>query len=173
MTLNSKHDDLHYAIIGTMNKAFVKEPDGAGPGHCPRCGSLGDPVGQVTLSARLPPDALHNLAEAACFCPYSRCDVAYFDEFDRVVGTESLLRPAWPKAGDAPLCACFGLTLQDMEQDIEEGVPTRVRALLAQAKSPAARCATEAANGQSCVGEVQRSYLRLRDERQSGKPRET
>ena len=36
-----------------MNKAFVREPDDTGAGHCPRCGSLGIAVGAETLAAQL------------------------------------------------------------------------------------------------------------------------
>jgi hypothetical protein len=148
-----------------MNKAFVKEPDSSATPLCPRCGSLGQPVGPATLAAHLRPEALANVSEAAYFCPFPRCAAAYFDAFDRVIGTEGLLKPVWPKNPDAPLCACFGLTHQDVEADVREGGVARVRALVAKARSPEARCGTMAANGQSCVGEVQRCYMRLREEK--------
>jgi hypothetical protein len=144
-----------------MNKAFVREPDPLGDGRCPACGSAGTPVGAVTLDAQLPPQVRRGLGDAAWFCPYSRCDVVYFDMFERTVRAAALGRPVSPKALDAPLCACFGLSRDDVEADVREGAPRRVRDLLAKARSAEARCETAAASGRSCVADVQRYYLRL------------
>jgi hypothetical protein len=143
-----------------MNKAFVKEADST-EANCPRCGSTGVAVGPITLEAQLDEAALRGIAEQAFFCPAATCDVAYFDAFERVVRCDSLRKPACPKDPTAPLCACFGLTIDDVEADLAEGTPTRVRALLAKAKSPEAHCQTLAASGQSCIAEVQRCYLRM------------
>ena len=44
---------------------------------------------------------------------------------------------------------------------ISEGQPTRVRALVARAKSAEAHCRTANPTGESCIGEVQRYYMRL------------
>jgi bacterioferritin-associated ferredoxin len=150
-----------------MNKAFVKEVEASDQGHCPRCGSLGEPVSLVTLQAHLPPEALRQLAETACFCPFPRCEVAYFDVFERVVAVDALLAPVYPKDSEAPICACFGLTTDDIEQDVLEGTATRVKELLAKAKSPAARCTIAAASGHSCVAEVQKYYIRFRASHQA------
>ena len=70
-----------------MNKAFVREPDETGERKCPRCGSLGVTVHAETLVANLAPEALRGLSESAFFCPFPRCEVAYFDAFDRVAPT--------------------------------------------------------------------------------------
>src|SRR3990172_3267727 len=145
-----------------MNKAFVRDPDDLGHTYCPKCGSLGVVVHAETLAAQLKPDALKRLADAASFCPHAKCEVAYFDHFERWTTTADLLRPVYPKDPEAPLCGCFGLTRDDVEQDIREGVVTRVRRLLEQARSPDARCATMAASGQCCVPQVQQYYMRLR-----------
>lgn len=145
-----------------MNKAFVREPDDSGAAHCPRCGSLGVPVGQAALAEHLPEQALRELPEVAFFCPFPTCDAAYFDSFERSVGVERLNRPVYPKDPDAPICSCFGLTTDDIDQDITEGSATRTRALLEKAKTPAARCAQLAADGQCCVQEVQRYFMRRR-----------
>jgi len=146
-----------------MNKAFVREPDETGAKRCPRCDAPGLPVGEATLSAQLGDEARQLLAEAGYFCPYPRCEVAYFDAFDRVVPVERLERSVYPKDPTAPLCACFGLTTDDVEQDVREGVVTRVRAIVEKARSPEARCAELSASGQCCVGEVQRYYMRFRE----------
>ena len=149
-----------------MNKAFVREPDDTGQRNCPRCGSLAVAVGAATLEAQLPAELRAGLSESAWFCPFPRCDVAYFDDFERHVAADTLPKPIWPKSPDAPLCACFGLTLDDIEADLSEGTPRRIRELLDKAKSPAAHCTTLAASGHSCVADVQRTYMKLRQEKE-------
>jgi hypothetical protein len=145
-----------------MNKAFVREPDDDGKGRCPACGSLGDPVGEATLSAWLCDEGRRVIAPSAWFCPFARCEVAYFDAFERSVPIASLKRPAWPKDATAPLCACFGLTWEDIEADVREGTAARTRAALDRARSSEARCLTSAPNGKPCIAEVQRTFMKLK-----------
>lgn len=144
-----------------MNKAFVREPEPTAD-RCPRCGSQGEPVGSKTLKRYLTEQQLDGLAEPACFCPSPQCPVAYFDGLERLVLAADLTRPAYPKDPTAPICACFGLTRVDIEQDVREGVATRTRAIVEKAKSPAARCAEMAANGQPCVAFVQKYFMKCR-----------
>ncbi len=144
-----------------MNKAFVREPDND-RARCPRCDAPGVPVRQETLQAFLAPAALQQLTETAFYCPFARCPVAYFDLFDRWVDQTALQRPVYPKDPTAPLCGCFGLTLDDVEQDVREGGVIRVKALLEKSQSPAAHCATASPTGQCCMPEVQRCLIRLR-----------
>jgi hypothetical protein len=144
-----------------MNKAFVRESEQFVE-YCPRCGSVGQPVGRETLDEHLAPQARGRLAEFAEFCPFPQCEVAYFDQFERTTLVSDLAHPVYPKDPDAPICACFGLTRDDIEQDVQEGTVARVKALLAKAQSPEARCSRLAANGQSCVSEVQRYYMKCR-----------
>ncbi|MBX9792356.1 MAG: hypothetical protein K2Y37_25935 [Pirellulales bacterium] len=146
-----------------MNKAFVREPDDNGQRQCPRCGSLGEAVGPGTVAAHLPGGAESGLADAAFFCPYATCEVAYFDLFERVLTTDRLSRAVWPKDPGAPICACFGFTRDEIEADVREGSVRRTRELVDRAKSPAAHCATASASGRSCVADVQRYYMKLRD----------
>ena len=83
--------------------------------------------------------------------------MAYFDGSNVATVDRLPFHPVWPKDSEAPLCSCFGLTRDDVEQDIREGVVTRVRAVIDKAKSPEARCqAAQRLDGRSCVGEVQR-----------------
>jgi len=144
-----------------MNKAFVKEQDST-EGRCPRCGSPGTVVFQETLQAHLPPELLEHLTDTAFFCAQPRCGVVYFDLFDRVVEEANVKTPVYPKNSAAPLCACFGLTCEDVEEDIREGVVVRTRACIEKAKSPAAHCAVASPSGQSCIAEVQGYYMKLR-----------
>ncbi|HEX4131676.1 MAG TPA: hypothetical protein VHZ24_16690 [Pirellulales bacterium] len=145
-----------------MNKAFVKEPDTTVTAQCPRCGSLGVAVGEATLDAHLPGPTRQMLGDAAFFCPYPTCEVAYFDAFERTVPVEALAEPVYPKDPAAPICPCFGFTCAVVDQDIAEGSVQRTRALIEKARSPEARCATRAADGRSCVAEVQRYYMHHR-----------
>jgi hypothetical protein len=144
-----------------MNKAFVREPDGHVE-YCPRCGSQGQPVGRETLAHHLPGELIRKVAERANFCPSPQCEVVYFDGFERVVLTADLPQPVYPKDPAAPICACFGLTREQIEQDVREGVVTRTKAILEKAKSSAARCTAMAANGQSCAAYVQKYYMQCK-----------
>lgn len=144
-----------------MNKAFLREPDRV-VDYCPRCGAQGQTVGGETLDTYLSAEQRHMVADPANFCPSPQCDVAYFDSFERIVLAADLQRPVYPKDPDAPICACFGLTQDEIEQDVREGVVTRTKALIEKAKSPEARCAKMAANGRSCIAYVQKCYLQLR-----------
>lgn len=147
--------------MGRMNKAFVKEIEDTGRRHCPACGSLGVGVRQETLVAHLRPEALAGLSSTGYFCPFENCDVVYFDDFERTATIGALVNPVFPKHPDAPLCACFGLTRDDIEQDVREGVVTRTRSVVERAKTAEARCHELAADGQPCVGAVQRCYMKL------------
>jgi hypothetical protein len=144
-----------------MNKAFVREPEPIAV-YCPRCGGKGEEVGWETIRSYLPNGKTPTVADPANFCSSPQCDVVYFDAFERVIVTGDLGKPVYPKNPDAPLCACFGLTRQDIEADIREGVVTRVKAILEKVKSPEARCSQMAANGQPCVAYVQKYYMQCR-----------
>jgi hypothetical protein len=141
-----------------MNKAFVREPDSTCD-YCPRCGSPGQAVGGEVLANYVSAEKRRTLAEPANFCPSPRCEVAYFDGFERFVLTRDLEKPVYPKDPEAPLCACFGLSRRDVEADAAEGVVTRLREILEKSKSPDARCAHLAANGQSCAKYLQKCYM--------------
>ena len=146
-----------------MNKAFVREPEDTGVANCPRCGSLGTAVGTETLTSQLPAEDRRNLSESAYYCPYPRCEVGYFDRFDRWVASDKLLHPAFPKDPEAPICPCFGFMCDEIEADVREQGTHRVKELLARTKSPEARCTTMSPSGQCCMGEVQRYFMRLRE----------
>ncbi len=101
--------------------------------------------------------------EPANFCPSPQCKVVYFDAFERVVLAADLLHPVYPKDPTAPICACFGLRREDIEEAVRAGSVARVKAVLEKAKSPEARCRQLAANGQSCVAYVQKYYMQCRE----------
>lgn len=144
-----------------MNKAFVKEQEDAGD-RCPKCGSPGQVVFQATLEAHVPVDLQSQFSTTAYFCPNASCDVAYFDQFERVIAADSLVAPVYPKHSDAPICPCFGLTCEEIEADARAGEVARIREHLKRAQSDEARCSALAANGQSCIAAVQRHYMQSR-----------
>jgi hypothetical protein len=147
-----------------MNKAFVREPEMDGRAYCPRCQTLGVPVGAAPLDAHIRSQSRAKMHDAAWFCGYPQCEVAYFNVFESVVLTGELKRPVYPKDPDAPLCGCFGFAYADIEADVRDGQPTRIRALLVKSQSAEANCHTLAPNGQCCMREVQKLYMRLRSE---------
>jgi hypothetical protein len=145
-----------------MNKAFVREPDDDGRAYCPRCRSLGYPVGSGPLDTHIRIASRPKMRDAAWFCGYPHCEVAYFNEFDSVVQIDELKSPVYPKDLDAPICACFGLIYEDVEADVHETNPTRIRDLLAKSTTASAHCETLAPNGRCCIGAVQELYIKLR-----------
>ncbi len=148
-----------------MNKAFVREPDNTAT-YCPRCESQGEQVGAGVLPHYLTDEQRSRLTEPAHFCPSPKCPVAYFDGFEGYVLATDLSRPVYPKDSTAPVCACFGVTCRDIEQDVAEDVVTRTRAAVEQAQSPSARCAEMAGNGRSCVAYLQKYYMECRRQRE-------
>ncbi|MEO1997871.1 MAG: hypothetical protein ABGZ17_21635 [Planctomycetaceae bacterium] len=145
-----------------MNKAFVREPETGGRTYCPRCGTLGVPVTSGPLDTHIQSASRSHMHDAAWFCGFARCEVAYFNQFETVVTVDELRAPVFPKRPAAPLCACFGFGTEDVEADVREGTPTRIRQLLARSQSSEARCQTLAADGQCCMREVQKLFLKLR-----------
>ncbi len=144
-----------------MNKAFIREPDEMAS-RCPKCQSLGHPVGPQTLNAQLIAEVRRNLGETACFCPDGRCDVVYFDDFSGIVTRASFSKPISIKDFDAPICSCFGLCRDEIDEDIAEGTVVRTKAAILKAQSNEARCTTRAPNGRSCVAEVQGYFLKCK-----------
>ena len=151
-----------------MNKAFVREPDDNGQRLCPSCGSIGIAVTEETISAHLTAAARQELGEPSYYCPFARCSVAYFDLFDRTAPVAALLDAAYPKDPTAPLCRCFGLTIDDVERDIQSGTVERVRSVVERAKTADAHCHLAAPDGRCCVPEVQRYYFRAHAKEQTG-----
>ncbi len=147
-----------------MNKAFVREPDDDGRAFCPRCSTLGVPVGSGPLDTHIRPESRAKMLDSAWFCGFHRCEVAYFNLFGGIVLMDELAAAVYPYDVGAPICACFGLKYDDIEADVHEGNPTRIRAVLARSKSEVAPCHTVAADGRSCMGAVQELYMRLRSQ---------
>ena len=144
-----------------MNKAFVREPDADGRVLCPRCGTPGTAVGTGPLDTHIQESVRSRLADSGWYCGYAACEVAYFNMFEQCVLVNELRSPVYPYDIDAPICACFGLTWDDVETDSRNDTPLRIRQLLTKSKSPEARCQLLAVNGQCCIRDVQQLYMKL------------
>jgi CopZ-like zinc binding protein len=147
-----------------MNKAFVREPDDDGRAYCPRCRTLGIPVEAAPLDKHIRPESRRKMQDVAWFCRFPRCNVAYFNLFDGVVLIDELNARVYPKDANAPICACFGFTYDEVVADVDNGTPTRIRELLAKSKSPEAHCQTLAADGRCCMAAIQELYMKLRSQ---------
>jgi hypothetical protein len=148
-----------------VNKAFVREADDVAP-RCPSCGSPGLEVLRDTLAAQVPDEFRGKLSsDAAWYCPFDRCDVVYFDAFERMLSTAQIPAAVYPKDPAAPLCGCLGITAEDLERDLDEGTVERTRRCVRHAQSPDARCSLMNPSGRSCEAEVQRYYMQRRGER--------
>lgn len=145
-----------------MNKAFLREPEADTRVFCPCCTTEGLPVGIGPLDSHIRPEFRAQMPEAAWYCPHPPCDVAYFTVGGAVVMLGQLRAPVYPYEMDAPICACFKFGYDDVEADVRDGTPTRIRELLGRSQSPEARCAVVAVDGQCCMKEIQRLYLKLR-----------
>lgn len=143
-----------------MNKAFLRDPEPDGRAYCPRCQSLGEPVGRVTLDYHIQASVRDKFGNDGWFCSYPDCQVAYFDLYDRTILNGDLRFPIYPKSLDAPICPCFGFTIEQLDATIDMRSPAPIRDLLAKSKTMAANCAVLAANGRCCMQEVQRLYVR-------------
>ena len=145
-----------------MNKAFVREPEFDGRAYCPACKSLGEEIGVKVLDAQILPAERRRIGTSGWFCPFPTCEIAYFDLLGAQVPAVALRNSVYPKDPSAPLCACFGFDYDDLLADVADDKPMRIRELLAKSQTAEARCAELAANGQCCMREVQRLYMRLR-----------
>ncbi len=119
----------------------------------------------------MPTTALHHfvpvakqsqISVSAYFCETPSCEVAYFDAMESVVLATELTTPVFPKNLSASLCGCFGLTEDDIWQDIDDGTPTRIRDLLQRSKTAEAHCGSADPQGTCCLPRVQKHYFRLK-----------
>lgn len=145
-----------------MNKAFVKEPEGLDENRCPGCDSPGVAVGWAVLDHHIQTEFRAILGDQAWFCRYAGCSVAYFHPWAGQVRVSQLRGPVYPKSRDAPLCSCFPFSLEEIEADAREPIPRRIRSLYALSQGPEARCSQRSPDGQCCLTEIQRLYVRMR-----------
>ena len=148
-----------------MSRAFIKEPETTGP-TCPSppgCGGTGVPVSRATLQSRLGAQVASRLEGEAFLCPDPACEVAYFDARHASATRAEMVGPAWPKSPSAPLCACFGVAREMIEDWARRGDLPAMRAFLERTASTEARCELTAADGRCCATEARRVFLRAKE----------
>lgn len=148
---------------------------------CPSCGSKGKRVAPVTLGALLNEEYAQEFRgneQASCdtarnggpgcspvggdtgwrFCDSQECDVVYFSEAgDRTFVKSHLRVPVGvkEKAGDRPLCYCFGHSVGSIKNELRtKGRSDALEDIRAKMKVPGCRCETENPSGACCLGSV-------------------
>jgi len=150
-----------------MNKAFVREPDSTAE-YCPRCGTLGQPVVGETLDAPRPRvKTTCDFADSACFCPAPHAMSRTSTIRSGCAGPRISIMPSIHKDSRPQICACFGLTRDDIEKDVDRERLSEPKALLEKAQVARRPMCAQGANGQSCVAYVQKYYLQCRNRRES------
>ncbi|MBL8829650.1 MAG: hypothetical protein JNM18_21915 [Planctomycetaceae bacterium] len=152
-----------------MNKAFVREPEPTDALRCPRCGTLGKLVPAITLDTQLRAEARQKLGSTGYYCSFPTCEVVYFDAFDRFAELADCERVPYPKDPHAPICGCHGFSTEAIEADLAVGSVERTRAAVAQAKANQSECPARSPWGESCIGEIQRYYMRRQAELKRGR----
>ena len=146
-----------------MNKAFVREPEDDGRAFCPRCGTLGVPVNSGPLDTHIRPESRAKMLDAAWFCGFYRCDVAYFNLFGGVVLADELKGPVYPYDANAPICVCFGSQVRRCRGGRGGGHADADSRGRSRERKPGRHSVTcSAADGQSCMGALQELYMRLK-----------
>lgn len=145
-----------------MNKAFMKEPEQETRVFCPQCGNPAAEVTRAVLDRHISAAARGRLKDRGWYCGVQACDVAYFVEHGAIVFISELAHPVFPYDAKASLCSCFPFFWEDLELDLQDQIPTRIRALYKKSQSEDAHCSELAPDGQCCLKEIQKQYFRLK-----------
>jgi len=137
--------------------------------RCRKCGSQSRPVPLKTVLLMLKPHLLDEaLSGTYGFCPASDCPVVYFEGHGTRVFTSDDLRVivgVKANSDPIPLCYCFGFDESHLREEIAQTgsttIPDRISTLIREGL-----CACEARNpsGVCCLGEVNRTAKRLKQE---------
>jgi copper ion binding protein len=158
---------------------------------CPSCGTKGKRVGLTTLRALLKDEFAHEFSggeQAPCdassnggpgcsplgrdtgwrFCDSQECDVVYFSETSDRTLLKSHLQVAVgvkEKAGDRPLCYCFGHSVASIKEELRTiGRCDALADIRAKMKDPGCRCETENPAGACCLGSVTKGVQIAKEE---------
>ena len=138
--------------------------------RCRACGDQGAPVSRKTVLLMLKPDLEQGLTGIYRFCATRECPTVYFEEHGaRVFTTDDLRVIVGVKANSDPIpvCYCFGFDEGHFREEITQTgsttIPDRISNLIREGL-----CACEARNpsGVCCLGEVNRTAKRLKEELQ-------
>ena len=98
------------------------------------------------------------LTPDAHVCWGPACGVGYFDAWSRSVPAAVLKSPAYPKAPDAPVCACLGVSAAALTAQARAGERDIVLRILAHIRGGQAACAHRSPDGESCERRVRRLF---------------
>jgi CopZ-like zinc binding protein len=139
------------------------------PERCRACGEQGAPVSRKTVLLMLKPELLEQVLTGRYrFCSTRDCPTVYFEEHGARVFTIDDLRVIFgfkANSDPIPLCYCFGFDESHLREEISQtgstAIPDRISSLIR-----AGLCACEARNpsGVCCLGEVNRTAKRLKQE---------
>lgn len=141
------------------------------PERCRACGEQGTPVTRKTVLLMLKPELLEQaLTGIFRFCATRECSTVYFEEHGPRVFTIDKLRVivgVKANSDQIPVCYCFGFYEVHFREEIKQtgstNIPDRISSLIREGL-----CACEARNpsGMCCLGEVNRTAKRLKQELQ-------
>ena len=124
---------------------------------CPRCGTPGKPVAQITLGALLKPEARLRITpgDKFWFCASPACETVYFDLGGAAFTKLDLAVRVGIKEAEEPkpLCYCFGFTEAAIIEDVKRnGRPTIPDLIKAQVKTGNCYCEVTNPQGSCCLG---------------------
>lgn len=127
---------------------------------CPRCGTRGKIVEDVTLRSLIKPEELSRLTEGPYrFCATQGCDVVYFAEDGSHVFTRGdLTVRVGVKETEAPrpICYCFHHTVEEIFEEIRRtGRSTVSDDIRARMDVEGCHCERTNPQGSCCLGVVQ------------------
>jgi Zinc binding domain len=141
------------------------------PERCRGCGEQGTPVSRKTVLLMLKPEVVEQVLTGIYrFCASRECPTVYFEEHGgRVFTTDDFRVIVGVKATSDPIpvCYCFGFDEGHFREEITQTgsttIPDRISSLIREGL-----CACEARNpsGVCCLGEVNRTAKRLKEELQ-------
>ena len=136
-----------------MNKAFVREPEDDGPRVLPALQNAGPPGRLWPVRYAHPPRVPRKDAGRRLVLRVPALRSCLLQPLRRRSPDGRAQIAGLPHDPNTPICACFGLTYDDVEADVHDGTPTRIRELLAKSKSSEAQCHKLAADGICCMAQ--------------------
>ncbi|MDE2142146.1 MAG: (2Fe-2S)-binding protein [Elusimicrobia bacterium] len=130
---------------------------GAMSGPCPGCGTVGHPIGAITLQNHLPSERQADFGPRGSFCAAPACDVVYFNPGGKTIKRGQTVRPVTVKeqGGEVPVCYCFEFRRGDLRRDLEEngatGIPDEIKKGI---KDGRCDCERKNPQGTCCLGNV-------------------
>jgi len=124
---------------------------------CPRCGSSGKKVGQITLESLLTTESSARITdEPYRFCESLDCPVVYFGEAGGLFVKDDLTVRIGVKEHDAPrlICYCFDHTIEEINAQVAQTGKSGVLDDIKERMKDECWCQTKSPMGSCCLGTV-------------------